>query len=162
MSDQQNKDGAEKRVLVLDDDPQVLDHYRVIFNLPDERHQVMDEIDDLFDLVGLENHQQEGVEGYQVTLLSQGVEGIQEVSRTIDAGQQRYTHALIDMRMPPGINGFRTAQRLREIDPGLKIIFVTAYMDYSEEQLTERLPDGYRLLRKPFEAEDIWMLLHAS
>lgn len=160
MSDQQSKSDA-KRLLVLDDDPHVLDHYRVIFNLPDERSQVMDEIDDLFDLVGLESHQQKGVEGYQITLLSQGIEGIQEVTRTLDT-EDPYTHALIDMRMPPGINGFKTAQRLREVDPGLKIIFVTAYMDYSEEQLTEQLPDGYKLLRKPFEAEDLWSLLRSS
>ena len=160
MSEQQSKNNT-RRVLILDDDPRVLDHYRQIFNLPDERSQVLDEIDDLFGLLGVESHQQRGTEGYQITLLSQGLEGVQEVGRTVDGGQ-RYTHALIDMRMPPGINGFKTAQRLREIDPGLKIIFVTAYMDYSEEQLTEQLPDGYQLLRKPFETEDIWTLLQAS
>ena len=58
---------------------------------------------------------------------------------------------LLDMRMPPGIDGLETALGLREQNPNLPIIFFTAYSDYKNELLEEQIGEGFSLLRKPID-----------
>jgi len=51
------------------------------------------------------------------------------------ADSDPFTAVFLDIRMPPGIDGYATAQRIRKIDPNVQIVFVTAYSDYTEEEL---------------------------
>ena len=67
-----------------------------------------------------------------------------------------YLVAIVDMRIPPGINGFETAQKLVELDPDIEICFITAYSDTSLKEITESLGDGrFLLLRKPVDREEL-------
>ncbi len=71
--------------------------------------------------------------------------------------------AFVDVRMPPGIDGIETSERLWKIFPELQIVICTAYSDYSWEEMIARLPQRDRLLilKKPFAAIEALQLASA-
>jgi two-component system cell cycle sensor histidine kinase/response regulator CckA len=54
----------------------------------------------------------------------------------------------------PGMDGFALAKKVRETDPGIKVIFTTGYTDTGllEEQPKEA---AYELIPKPFSITDL-------
>lgn len=66
--------------------------------------------------------------------------------------------AFIDMRMPPGWDGMRTAMALRAQDPSIYIVIATAYSDYDVHTLQASLGHDVVLLRKPFNEEEVFQL----
>ncbi len=66
--------------------------------------------------------------------------------------------AFIDMRMPPGWDGMRTAMTLRAQDPSIYIVIATAYSDYDVNALQTNLGHDVVLLRKPFNEEEVFQL----
>jgi CheY-like chemotaxis protein len=66
--------------------------------------------------------------------------------------------AFIDMRMPPGWDGLRTAMALRAQDPAIYIVIATAYSDYDVNALQASLGHDVVLLRKPFNEEEVFQL----
>lgn len=65
-----------------------------------------------------------------------------------------YAAAFIDMRMPVW-DGLKTAKMIREIDPRIEIVFLTAYSDYSVEDLVKDLGRNIGYHCKPFERSEI-------
>jgi CheY-like chemotaxis protein len=147
----------KKRVLVIEDDPQVVDYYRSIFDLPDpftaELNGAMDQIADLLDGESSE-HQ---LHDFEVIIATQGLNAIHEACKSRKENDQ-FSHAIVDMRLPPGIDGLETASCLVEMNPDIQITFVTAYTDHPDEEISRLLPQGYQMIRKPFSREQI---LHA-
>ena len=150
------------RILAIDGADPILALYRKIFEL--NQKDLEDKImlqslagtltgeSDLDDLTGSST-----VEEFTLSFASQGQDAV-EMARKAMVDGTPYRVAFIDMRMPPGIDGLETAKHLREIDPTINITFVTAYADYEEEQLGESLPEGYRMIRKPFSQDEILAL----
>ena len=61
--------------------------------------------------------------------------------------------------MMPGMNGAETMARIRELDQGTPVVFVTAYPD--SELMARALELGpVTVLRKPFAQEDLAQVLH--
>ena len=58
----------------------------------------------------------------------QGLEGI-EMARKALKEDNPYSVAFVDYRMPPGINGLETIQRIFDIDDYIQIVLTTAYSD---------------------------------
>jgi PAS domain S-box-containing protein len=89
--------------------------------------------------------------GYEVLLAGQGTEAIQmctqEPKLPIDL-------VLTDIIMP-GMNGAELATRLKQMQPELKIVYMTGY---AENMVTEGLSEGETLINKPFTPTG---LLHA-
>lgn len=140
-------------ILVVDDDESVHSLYRSIFQLPDGSDSEVDEtLGDLFDLLGEAEVEKEPL--YPVDLYTQGIDAVLGVRKSVEEGNP-YSHALIDMRMPPGIDGLETAKKIFEIDPEIKVIFVTAYTDYTAEDIMEQVGDNYNYLQKPFSEKSI-------
>ena len=46
-----------------------------------------------------------------------------------------YALVFLDYRMPPGLNGSETLQRLREVAPSLPVVLCSAFSDYSWEEM---------------------------
>ena len=71
-----------------------------------------------------------------------------------------YSVVFTDMRMPPGWDGIKTAQKIREIDPAIEIVIVTAYSDSSISEIVSKVGFTDRLLylKKPFDDEEILQL----
>ena len=70
-------------------------------------------------------------EGYGVDVAGSGEEGLER------ARQSFYDCAIVDLMMP-GIDGIETMQQLREIDPSLPVIMVTAFASVSSTPQTWR------------------------
>ncbi len=58
--------------------------------------------------------------GYQVAGVASGEEGLAAIAR------ERPTLVYLDMKMP-GMNGIETLRKIRETDPRLPVIMITAY-----------------------------------
>src|ERR1041385_2957391 len=92
----------------------------------------------------------------------QGAEAVEKVRTAVPQGQP-YAVAFIDMRMPPGMDGVETIERLWQQDPGLQIVLCTAYSDHSWSEVLRRLNvrDRLLILKKPFDAIEVYQLASA-
>ena len=53
----------------------------------------------------------------------------------------------------PGVNGRRLADLVRQHRPDMKVLFMTGYSDSS--LLESALPEGFALIAKPFDLDDL-------
>src|SRR6266700_6580762 len=92
----------------------------------------------------------------------QGAEAIDKVRAALLADRP-YAMAFVDIRMPPGLDGVETIERLWQEDPSLQIVLCTAYSDYSWTEVLTRLDvrDRLLILKKPFDAIEVYQLAHA-
>jgi CheY-like chemotaxis protein len=92
----------------------------------------------------------------------QGPEGLLMVKKRLEA-KLPYAMAFVDVRMPPGWDGIETSARIWQVDPDLQVVICTAYMDYSWEEMVEKLgyTDRLVILKKPFEAVEVLQLASA-
>jgi len=99
---------------------------------------------------------------FEVDSAFQGPDGLLMVHKRLEAGLP-YAMAFVDVRMPPGWDGVVTSARIWEVDPDLQIVICTAYMDYSWEEMVEKLgyTDRLVILKKPFETVEVLQLASA-
>jgi PAS domain S-box-containing protein len=139
------------RVLVVDDDTAIRATYRHILQPP------------VSELTGLEalisgTPAAPGTESeFQVEEADQG-EAAAAIHREALARGMPFHLAFIDMRMPPGWDGMRTAVALRAQDPSIYIVIATAFSDYDVNALQAALGHDVVLLRKPFNQEEVYQL----
>ena len=93
------------------------------------------------------------------------------VKKALEAGNP-YAVAFVDMRMPPGWDGIKTAQEIWETDPEIQIVICTAYSAYSSDEIAEKIGNDSRMaiLKKPFDTKEAsqladeltvkWSLIH--
>lgn len=96
---------------------------------------------------------------YKVDTYAQGKDAYEGVKKAL-AGNQPYAVMFLDMRMPPGWDGLETAQRIRSIDKEIQIVIMTAYADYDQQEIAEKVgePDKLLYIKKPFHPEEIRQL----
>jgi diguanylate cyclase (GGDEF)-like protein len=92
---------------------------------------------------------------YQLTHAHGGAEGLALVEQSVKIGE-RFSVAFVDMRMPEGLDGLETTEKLWEIDPCLQVVICTAHSDHSWDDVVARLGynDKLLLLKKPFESDE--------
>ncbi len=78
----------------------------------------------------------------------------------VSAGRQEdrpVAVAYVDIRMPPGIDGIETIGRIREIDPDIEVVIMTAYTDRPLPEIVQTVGPLHKVLyvRKPFAREEI-------
>jgi CheY-like chemotaxis protein len=140
------------RLLIVDDDPRIQDYYREALTLSRSQDEMENEleIDEMFAILEEDNPLRQESAYCDAYIAAQGLEALRKSTEMIEAGTP-FDLALLDMRIPPGIDGLETAKGLRRQNPDLPIIFVTAYSDYREEQLIEQLGHGHKMLHKPID-----------
>jgi len=142
------------RVLIIDDDKSVLENYQDILGFDDFEDDpleaFMDEVPS--DPVTYRMH-------FEFDMASQGEEGVFLAKEAMDKGKP-FAVAFLDMRMPPGIDGLEHARRLRELDPGIYLVVVTAYADRENymDSLQSIVSRNFLMIRKPFTEEEIFQL----
>jgi diguanylate cyclase (GGDEF)-like protein len=152
--------GLKMRILVADDEPQLLAAYKVCLEKADD--QGSDDLnalgDALFGGVGTEAVT-EFVAENQVDYVNQGEFAVAAVQEAIAAGDP-YAVLFLDMRMPPGMDGFETAKRVRALDADINIVIVTGYSDHTPLQVAKVAGplDKLYYLAKPFEIDEIRQL----
>ncbi|MBF0621065.1 MAG: response regulator [Magnetococcales bacterium] len=139
------------RILVIDDDAQLLDTYREILHPPVRQHSQLE------DFLGLSQEQKTILPDFEITTAAQGAEGVELVEHALEADKP-FAVAFVDVRMPPGIDGVETVRRIREVDDNIYIIMVTAYSDRSVDEMQLAARHDVVLARKPLGHEEIIQL----
>lgn len=148
------------RVLVVDDEPSLLDDYRIILGNAQSggTNAKLAELEsDLF----RSDHAQAKLGDVALTACQQGADAIAAVSRAV-AEHRPFAVAFLDLRMPPGLHGLETAAKIRSIDPYVYLVFVTAYSDVHPLSIVELIPPADRVffIHKPFHASEIQQLVN--
>lgn len=143
------------RILIADDEPAVHDCYRRCFapTRPDGSEDLSALAGELW---GPDAAPPEPRDAFDLVHCMQGGEAVSAVERAMEEGKP-FAVAFIDMRMPPGINGRETAQRIRAADPEINLVIVTGYSDCSPLEITKVAGPADKLfyIAKPFEVAEI-------
>lgn len=154
-----HKDDDSIRVLIADDDEHILECYREAFGGGDstEHMKALDALDaELFDA---EEDISEAPK-FDIVSCSQGQDAIDAAQVAANDGHP-FDIVILDVRMPPGIDGVEAGSRIRELDPDVEIVFVTGFSDIPREELERRVPPPMKLhyFNKPLSftklAEDV-------
>ncbi len=145
-------------LLIVDDDPRIIDYYREALGLQRsaEELEADHDLDEMFSLLEGDSEEEHHTVTcpYRALTATQGLEALRLFKEMENEGNP-FDLVLLDMRMPPGIDGMETAMILRESHPQLPIVFFTAYSDYSDAQLEQKVGLPFVLLRKPIASEDL-------
>ncbi|MEO5367798.1 MAG: response regulator [Magnetococcus sp. WYHC-3] len=98
-----------------------------------------------------------GAVSFSVSLAAGGDEAVGLARAALDAGRP-FQLAFLDMRMPPGMDGLKTALALRAVDARVQIVMVTAYSDHSVDDMHLALEHDFILARKPLTRDEILQL----
>jgi signal transduction histidine kinase len=144
---------TNRRILVVDDNPAIHQDLRKIL-APEAPSSKLTRLED-----ALFGAAPPAFEPCQLDSAFQGEEGIEKARlATIDG--RPYAMALVDMRMPPGIDGLRTIEAIWRYDREIHIVVCTAYSDATWEELFARFGASDRLLflKKPFDTAEVCQL----
>lgn len=148
---------ARGNILIVDDNQSVFEAFQKILasSAPDPRLAAMEEA--LFGSAA-----SAPAATFRLAYAAQGMEAIEKLEAEKRNGSS-FAVAFVDVRMPPGIDGIETAQRLWAIDEDLEIVICSAYSDYSWSDMARKLgrPDRWVILKKPFDNIEVLQLAHA-
>jgi CheY-like chemotaxis protein len=137
------------RLLVVDDDLGVIAAYRLVLegNVGAKVPASDTASEELFGPSVRDNDQ---FPGWRVHFVDQGEDAVLAM-REAAANSDPFSAVFLDIRMPPGIDGHETALQIRTIDPTVHIVFVSAYSDYTSDELAEAAGPDHRMsvLSKP-------------
>lgn len=129
-----------KKVLIVDDDSSVLQLYRQLLGVQEQQTSSEAVLSDLMALIDEPDDSDDRDAGQcDATMVDQGDAAVDAVRSALQA-EDPYQLLFLDMRLPPGMDGKETARRIRQLQPELPIVFVTAFSDHSEQTLKSVLP----------------------
>ncbi len=147
------------RVLVIDDDADIRKVFIAVLAAPPVREDTA--LTSLESLLtgGAAQDKAAADHSFSVHTADQGETGYSMVCKAKEEGKP-YATVFIDMRMPPGWDGIKTAQMIRQACPLTAIVIVTAFSDASVQEIVDKVGFTDRLLylKKPFEQEEIKQL----
>lgn len=148
------------RILVVDDDPRVIDAYKMSLELrdsnidPNGAEKLGNEL-----FGGITPDPRGHTKDLKITYVSQGLDAVDTV-KAAQSLDKEFSVIFLDMRMPPGIDGRETARRIREIDQEVNIVVVTGFSDHTPLQIAKTAGPMDKLfyLAKPFETVEVQQL----
>ncbi len=155
------KTRAPVRVLVVDDEFDVLDAYRQIFTGSDElagaarRRQLAAKLFEGTDNAPVRDRAPVRV-AFDADYCGSAEEAVAAVRAALDTARP-YAIVFLDMRMPPGRDGIWAAGEIRKLDAAVEIAICTAYSDVDPGDIGGRVPpeDKLSYLQKPFHPHEI-------
>ncbi|MFT5285366.1 MAG: two-component system sensor histidine kinase/response regulator [Planctomycetota bacterium] len=150
---------ANRRILIIDDNEAIHRDFTKILGSP-EKSSSGGAARSAF--LGKQETPTTTMPVFELSTASQGEEGIAVIQRARD-NKKPIAMAFVDIRMPPGLDGVETIQRLWAIQPDLQVVICTAFADYSFEEIIERLgaSDNLLILKKPFEPVEVRQMASA-
>lgn len=144
-------DDFNNRILLVDDNEDIHVDFRKVLDAPDDLgNERLDQlVKSLFDepVVAKQNHVK-----FSIDSAYQGEEALRMVREAEKAGRP-YCVVFMDVRMPPGWDGVQTIRRIWNEFRFTEVVIVTAYSDYTWDNLVEELGLSDKLLciKKPFD-----------
>ena len=150
-----NESTPNRRILVVDDSSTIQHDFRSILAPAQSGNDLAKTEAELF---GEADSAPVGVT-YELESAQQGEEGIDKVFAALQE-ERPFALAFVDVRMPPGIDGIETTEKMFQIDPRLHVVICTAYSDHSWKKIIDRLGQTDRLLilKKPFDSIEVRQL----
>ena len=148
----------QRRIIVIDDDSAIWQAYKSVLNYHKEtQDSASNKIAAL--LCADETPKSQSSPIFNLQFSSQGQDGFAMVEQAL-ADEDPFSVAFIDIRMPPGWDGMETAAKIRQVDPDVEIVIVTAYTDRSREEIVRKVgaPEKLLFLRKPFDPEELYQM----
>ncbi len=147
-----------RRILIVDDQQEIHDTFNRIFAAKRSDDIALSDFESRFLKEGTDaetKSQHSNAPQYELDHANSGEQAVQLLQAAIEAGTE-YAVAFVDMRMPNGMDGMETTEKLWEIDPNLHVVICTAYSDHIWEDVLGRLGynDQLLLLKKPFESDE--------
>ncbi len=138
-----------RRILVVDDHPSIHHDFKKILGCSSPQNQELHALTS--SLFNLDSSQKQD-KGYRITSAYQGEEAIEMILNAQER-KQPFSLVFMDINMPPGIDGVKAAQKILARVPLIQIVLVSAYSDYSWEDLFRTFGETQRLLflGKPFD-----------
>ena len=143
------------RILIVDDEPAVHDSYRRCFAPPTRADAELASM--AADLFGDDDAEAAAPAPlFETVHCQQGLDAVAAVEAAIAAGDP-FRVAFIDVRMPPGIDGRETAQRIRALDRDINLVIVTGFSDFSPAEISRAAgpADKIFFIAKPFEVAEV-------
>jgi CheY-like chemotaxis protein len=146
---------ASPRILIVDDNPAIHRDFEKVLN-GNQRNADLDNLErDLFGPAPSTARKR----AYALDFAKNGHEAAVLAQRAVQEGKP-YTMAFVDMRMP-GLDGIEVVTHLFQIQPNLQVAICSAYMDYSWQEVLQRVQrPGLRLLRKPWMGAEVMAIVH--
>jgi diguanylate cyclase (GGDEF)-like protein len=141
------------RVLVVDDDELLLEEYVLCLGEDFEGRNASDTMSGLEKVLFGEETNERGAAKFEVHTCTQGEPAVAAVAAAIKQGRH-FSIVFIDITMPPGMDGFEAAQRIRKLDPNVNIVIVSGSFSAETDNLGQRIPPADKVLffKKPFHA----------
>ncbi len=160
MADQPTSSLNPRRILLVDDNQAIHNDYRKVLHANGKSNPGFTANDEF--LFGKHSRKNNDSVVFQTESAFQGLDAVKLVEQSVVEGKP-FSVALVDIRMPPGLNGVETAKKIWEADPRVLIIFCTAYSDFSWTEMIATLDrsDQFVILKKPFDNLELLQLVVA-
>jgi DNA-binding NarL/FixJ family response regulator len=127
------------RLMVVDDEESILDLFEGIFDNQNESNKFT----------------------YELSCCRQGEEAVERVRNSL-IEKDHYSVVFLDVSLPPGKNGFWTAEKICAIDPEVNIVIISGgdSSDHQTSSFNAEFAPSNRLLHinKPFDPQEIKQL----
>ncbi|MGM0576367.1 MAG: ATP-binding protein [Myxococcota bacterium] len=149
-----------KCILIVDDNPAIHEDFRKILRPTAQHDAVLSELEAA--LFAETSQPAARTPSYEVHSAYPGKDAVAMVGDAV-ARDEAFSLAFVDIRMPPGMDGIETLNRLWEVDPQLQAVICTAYSDRTWANMTEALgrTDQFLILKKPFDPIEVLQLAEA-
>ena len=99
---------------------------------------------------------------FEVLCCNQGNQAVDAVKLSLKEGRP-FAVAFVDLNIPPGPDGYWTAEQIHKLDPCINIILVTGYSDTILGELPTKSAFTHKLfyLQKPFHYQEIIQFANA-
>ena len=144
------------RILIVDDTEAIHHDIRTVLN-NSKKYQDSEALELENDLFGTSDSEEITKKAeFMEYIIDDAYQGEKAIEMVEAAQRENYPFSLIfmDVRMPPGIDGIETIQKIWANYPNIEMVICTAYSDYSWNKIIDSLGRTDRLLfmRKPFDA----------
>ncbi len=144
------------RILVADDEQTILNAYKKTLGSDEKTTQQTTRLIHLEKKLFKEPDKNKYKQIFDVELVSQGESAVEAVKNSLTHNKP-FSVVFLDVRMPPGPDGVWTAKQIRDLDPLVNIVIVTAFSNISPAQITAQVSPAHRILymQKPFHSHEI-------
>lgn len=133
------------RIIIIDDQAQVREAIIRVFNPVKTAEDMMAQL--------MGGAAEDDVPAFAITEASSGEEGV-KILRDAQNTNVSFDLAIVDMRMPDGMNGVETIRKIREFDKKMPVVVYSGWVDFTMAELMQVNGDApFEVVPKPHARE---------